>query len=204
VKVLHRLFGFLVRWAGLLVVPGGALWALSPIGASISETAFGTPNVFWKLFPSAPLLVLVGLVGLQLRQSGGILEKAGFWLASLGLVLVVAGGTGLFWLGLDDTFIVTAPAYRSFRLGLLLLGAGAILFGVAAPRDGDLPTWGLLPFVVGSLCGLVAFIVDLGSFGTVLWMLFGLGWVWLGFSLAVDGLLSWRAGRSSRGVVAEG
>ncbi|MDQ3318298.1 MAG: hypothetical protein M3522_13340, partial [Actinomycetota bacterium] len=74
----------------------------------------------------------------------------------------------------------------------------------AAPRDGDLPTWGLLPFVVGSLCGLISFVVDLGSFGTVLWMLFGLGWAWLGFSLAVDGLLSWRAGRSSRGVVAEG
>ncbi len=205
-KVLRRLFGFLVRWVGLLVVPGGALWALSPTGASISESLFGTPNVFWKLFPSAPLLVLVGLVGLQLRQSGraGIVEKVGFWLASLGLVLVVAGDAGLFWLGLDDTFIMAAPAYRSFRIGLLLLGVGSILFGVAAPRDGDLPTWGLLPFVVGSLCGLIAFIVDLGSFGTVLWMLFGLGWAWLGFSLAVDGLLSWRAGRSSRGVVAEG
>ncbi len=205
-KVLRRLFGFLVRWVGLLVVPGGALWALSPTGASISESLFGTPNVFWKLFPSAPLLVLVGLVGLQLRQSGraGIVEKVGFWLASLGLVLVVAGDAGLFWLGLDDTFIMAAPAYRSFRIGLLLLGVGSILFGVAAPRNGDLPTWGLLPFVVGSLCGLIAFIVDLGSFGTVLWMLFGLGWAWLGFSLAVDGLLSWRAGRSSRGVVAEG
>jgi len=206
VKVLRRLFGFLVRWAGLLVVPGGVLWALSPIGASISETAFGTPNVFWKLFPAAPLLLLVGLAGLQLREWGrsGLVQKIGFALALLGLVLVVAGDAGLFWLGLDDTFIMTAPAYRSFRIGLLLLGVGSILFGVAAPRDGDLPTWGLLPFVVGSLCGLIAFVVDLGSFGTVLMMLFGLGWAWLGLSLAVDGLLSWRAGRSSRGVVAEG
>lgn len=199
-KLLRRLLGFLVRWAGLLVVPGGVLWALSPIGASISETAFGTPNVFWKLFPSAPLLLLVGLVGLQLRQWGrsGILEKAGFWLAVLGLLLVVAGDAGLFWLRLDDTFIMTAPAYRAFRIGLVLLGAGAILFGVAAPRGGDLPTWGLLPFVVGSLCGLIAFVADLGAFGTVLWMLFGLGWAWLGLSLAVDGFLRWRAGRSPR------
>ena len=199
-KVLRRFFWFLVRWAGLLVVPGGALWALSPIGASISETAFGTPNVFWKLFPSAPLLLLAGLVGLQLRQSGraGVLEKVGFWLAILGLLLVVVGDAGLFWLGLDDTFIMTAPAYRAFCLGLLLLGVGSILFGVGAPRDGALPTWGLLPFVVGCLCGLVAFAVDLGSFGTVLWMLFGLGWAWLGLSLAVDGFLSWRAGRPAR------
>lgn len=204
-KVLRRLLGFLVRWAGLLVVPGGVLWALSPIGASISETAFGTPNVFWKLFPAAPLLLLVGLVGLQVRQWGrsGPVQKIGFGLALLGLALVVAGDAGLFWLGLDDTYIMTAPAYRAFRLGLLILGVGSILFGVAAPREGALPTWGLLPFVVGSLCGLISFAVDLGSFGTVLWMLFGLGWAWLGLSLAVDGLLSWRTGRSARGGAVE-
>lgn len=205
-KVLRRLLWFLVRWTGLLVVPGGVLWALSPIGASISETLFSTPNVFWKLFPSAPLLLLVGLAGLQARQWGrsGLLQKTGFVLAFLGLALVIAGDAGLFWLGVDDTFIMMAPAYRAFRLGLLLLGAGSILFGVAAPRDGALPTWGLLPFVVGSLCGLISFVTDLGSFGTVLWMLFGLGWTWLGLSLAVDGFLSWRAGRSPRGAATEG
>ncbi len=206
-KVLRRLLLFLVRWAGLLVVPGGVLWALSPTGASISETLFSTPNVFWKLFPSAPLLILAGLAGLQLRQShrSGLPEKIGFWLALVGLLMVVVGDVGLFWLGLDDTFIMTAPAYRAFRLGLLLLGVGSILFGVAAPRDGALPTWGLLPFVVGSLCGLISFVTDLGSFGTVLWMLFGLGWAWLGLSLAVNGFLSWRAGRSPRdGAVTEG
>jgi hypothetical protein len=141
-----------------------------------------------------------------LRQSGRArtLEKVGFWLAALGLLLVVAGDAGLFWLGLDDRFIMTAPAYRAFRLGLLLLGVGSILFGVGAPRDGDLPTWGLLPFVVGCLCGLISFAVDLGSFGTVLWMLFGLGWAWLGLSLAVDGFLSWRAGRPARGTATAG
>lgn len=200
-KLLRRLVLFLVGWSGLLVVPGGALWALSPIGASISQTAFGTPNVFWKLFPSAPLLILAGIVGLQLRPAvrSGLLQKAGFWLAVLGLVLVVLGDAGLFWLGLDDRFIMTAPAYRAFRLGLLMLGAGSIVFGVSAPRYGDLPTWGLLPFVVGSLCGLVAFVTDLGAFGTALWMLFGLGWSWLGLSLLVHGFLSWWAARPARG-----
>ena len=205
--MLRRLLLFLVRWSGLLVVPGGALWALSPVGISISETAFGTPNVFWKYFLSAPLLLLIGLVGVEIRQwrPSGLVQKIGFALALVGLILVAAGDAGLYWLGLDDVYIMTAPAYRAFRLGLVLLGAGSILLGVAAPRDGVLPTWGLLPFVVGSLCGLISFVVDLGSFGAGLWMVFGLGWAWLGLSLAVDGFLSWWTGRTSRGgAVAKG
>jgi hypothetical protein len=201
-KTLRRLLSFLVRWSGLVCVPGGVLWALSPIGVSISETAFSTPNVFWKLFPSAPLLLLVGLVGLQLRQldGPGLVERIGFYAALFGLVLIVAGDAGLYWLGIDDVYLITAPAYRAFRLGLFLLGIGSILFAVAAPRDGTLPTWGLVPFVVGSLCGLVSFSANLGVFGALLWMLFGLGWAWLGLSLAAVGLSSfWRTRRRARG-----
>src|SRR5918997_4987606 len=80
-----RAFAFLLRWAGLLCAPGGVLWALSPVGVHLSELRFHTPNVFWKLFPSAPLLLLVGLIGLYAVSSGrsGWLEKAGFILTSL-------------------------------------------------------------------------------------------------------------------------
>jgi hypothetical protein len=168
----------------------------------LSEVKFHTPNVFWKRFFSAPLLMLVGLVGLQLRQAGrsGLLEKVGFFVAALGLVLIVAGDVGLYWLGIDDTYIMTAPAYRAFRLGLLVFGVGSILFAVFAPREGALPTWGLLPFVVGSLCGLISFATDLGSFGAVLWILFGFGWAWLGLSVLIVGITSTlTAGRSQVG-----
>ena len=202
---MRRLLTFILRWSGLLVVPGGVLWALSPVGLSLSDSLYHTPNVFWKLFPSAPLLILVGLVGLQARQAGrsGLLEKMGFCVALLGLVLIVLGDVGLYWLGIDDAYIMTAPAYRALRLGLLVLAAGSILFAVAAPRDGALPTWGLLPFVVGSLCGLISFVRDLGSFGVVLWILFGLGWAWLGLSLAAERLFfSFRMRRATRGAAA--
>jgi hypothetical protein len=75
-----------------------------------------------------------------------------------------------------------------------------ILFAVFAPRDGALPTWGLVPFVVGSLCGLVSFATDLGTFGAVLWILFGLGWAWLGLSVLVEEITSTlTAGRSQVG-----
>ena len=194
-----RLLKFLLRWSGILVVPGGVLWALSPVGVSLSDTMFHTPNVFWKLFPSAPLLILAGLVGLRLRQAGraGIFEKAAFLVTALGLLLVVAGDVGLYWLGLDDAYIMTAPAYRAFRLGLLVFGVGSILLAVFAPRDGALPTWGLLPFAIGSLCGLVSFARDLGAFGALLWILFGLGWAWLGFSLGAHGLSSYSKSRAT-------
>jgi hypothetical protein len=196
---------FVLRWSGILCVPGGVLWALSPTGVYISNYAFHTPNVFWKMFWPAPLLILLGLIGLQLRQSGrsGLLEKVGFLFAVLGLVMIVAGDIGLYWLGIDDIFIVTAPAYSAFRIGLLVLAVGSILFAVAAPREGALPTWGLLPFVVGSLCGLVSFARDLGSFGAVLWILFGIGWVWLGLSLVVEGFSSFlRTRRTTRDGIA--
>ena len=194
-----RVFLALVRWAGLLCVPGGVLWALSPLGVQLSEMQFKTPNVFWKLFPSAPLLLLVGLIGLHLRFSGrsGRLERAAFVVTLVGLVLIIVGDVGEFWLGLDNVFIMTAPAYRTLRLGLLVLAAGTMLFGVATARDETLPVWGALPFAIGGLCGFVAFVADLGTFGAALWVLFGVGWAWLGFALLVDGLLGlWRSRRS--------
>jgi hypothetical protein len=203
--MLRRLLSFLLKWSGLLCVPGGALWALSPTGVYISNFAFHTPNVFWKLFWPAPLLILLGLIGLQLRQSerSGLLEKLGFLVACVGLVMVIAGDIGLYWLGIDDIFIVTAPAYGAFRLGLLVAAVGSILFAVTSPRGGALPSWGLLPFVLGSLCGLISFSRDLGTFGAVLWMMFGVGWAWLGLSLAVEGFSAFlQTRRANRGGVA--
>jgi hypothetical protein len=196
---------FLLKWSGILCVPGGLLWALSPTGVSISNLAFHTPNVFWKVFWTSPLLILLGLIGLQLRQSerSGMWEKLGFFAAVVGLVLIIAGDIGLYWLGIDDDYIVTAPSYHAFRLGLLVLAVGSILFAVTAPRDGVLPNWGLLPFVLGSMCGLISFSRDFGSFGAVLWALFGVGWAWLGLSLAVEGFSSFlRKRRAARDGIA--
>jgi O-antigen/teichoic acid export membrane protein len=203
---LLKTFSFLLRWSGLLCVPGGVLWALSPLGIYLSELRFHTPNIFWKLFPSAPLLLMIGLVGLHglISERSGRLEKAGFYVALLGFLLILAGDVGQFWLRIDDVYIMTAPAYRAFRLGLLLLAAGSILLGVAAGRDRTLPVWGALPFAIGALCGLVSVSRDLESFGTMLWILFGGGWAWLGVALLVEGISrfwrrsSWMSVSSSR------
>ena len=195
-----KAFSFLLRWSGLLCVPGGVLWALSPTGVYLSELRFHTPNVFWKLFPSAPLLLLVGLVGLHLLISGrsGRLERLGFYVALLGFLMILAGDVGEFWLGIDDVYIMTAPAYRALRLGLVILAVGSILFGVGAGRDRTLPVWGALPFAIGALGGLISVSRELGYFGAVLWILFGVGWAWLGLSLFVEGVVRfWRDRRTT-------
>jgi len=198
--LLLKAFSFLLRWSGLLCVPGGVLWALSPTGVYLSELRFHTPNVFWKLFPSAPLLLMVGLIGLHLLISGrsGRLERLGFYVALLGFLLILAGDVGEFWLGIDDVYIMSAPAYRALRLGLVVLAVGSILFGAGAGRDRTLPVWGALPFAIGALCGLISVSRELGYFGAVLWILFGVGWAWLSFSLFVEGVVRfWRDRRAT-------
>lgn len=199
--MLIGLLSGLVRWSVLMCVPGGVLWALSPLGIYLSEYKYKTPEVFWKLFPFCVLLLMVGLAGLYVRRAGdhGWLGKAGFSAAFLGLILVLVGDVGKYWLGVDNTYIMTAPAYYAFRAGLIMLAIGSIVFGFAALRDGTLPHWTVLPFVLGAWGGLISFSGDLGYFGATLWILFGAGWAWLGLSLLVEAVAAaWTYRRKKR------
>jgi hypothetical protein len=179
--------GTLLWWVSLAcLIGGGVLWALSPLGVELSGLKFKTPDVFWKLFPSSPALLFAGLIGLLWRgRRSGTVAKIGLWAALAGSALIVAGDVGLFHLNLDDTFIMSAPAYRALRAGLVLLAAGALIFGAAETRSGGLPAWAGLPFALSALVGLVAVARDLGPFGAALWAVFGAGWVWLAFALFV-------------------
>ena len=186
----------------MFTIPGGMLWALTPMGIALAETRLPSgADGFWQLFSSAPLFLLVGLVGLHLRRltgAGGPLRWAAFLVVSAGFVLVAAGNIGQFWLGVDDTFILAAPGYRAFRIGLLVAAAGAVVLGVSALRDRTVPSWTVPPFMAAALGGLLAFAVDLGATGAMLWALFGLGWVWLGAVVFVQDVLGLVLGRRRR------
>lgn len=199
--MLLKMLSGIVRWSVLLCVPGGVLWALTPLGISLSEYRFSTPAVFWKLFPSAPLLLMLGLIGLQFWQPGrgGWTGRVGFVLSFLGLALIFAGDVGKYWLNIDDTYLTLAPAYRAMRIGFLLFALGSIAFGISVLRARTLPIWSVVPFAVFSVGGLVAVTVDLGTVGATLWILFGAGWAWLGLSLLVEAVVTaWRARRKPR------
>ncbi|MGB3634445.1 MAG: hypothetical protein WA982_10435 [Rubrobacteraceae bacterium] len=189
----------LVRWSTLLCIPGGVLWALSPLGIYLSEYRYSTPAVFWKLFPTAPLLMLVGMVGLWFwMRAPGWLERVSFVTVIVGLLLVLAGSVGKYWFGLDDFYLMTAPAYRTLRIGFVVLTAGSMLLGVVSARNRSLPVWAALPFAIASLAGLISVSSDFGSLGAGMWMLFGIGWAWIGASLLVASLFAIRRKRRVR------
>jgi hypothetical protein len=198
--------GFLSKispWLSLLCIPGGLLWALSPIGVHLAELKLKSPELFWKLFPSAPLLLGLGLVGLYLRhdERHGLpakLAQTGIFASLIGVVAILAGDAGLFYVELDEIYIMSAPAYRVFRAGLFVLAAGSLLLSLALVRDSTLSLLAGFPVIAGSVGGLLYSAQDLGSLGATLWTFFGLAWTWAGLVLLVKNLLPmlWRLIRS--------
>lgn len=186
-----------LSWLAVLAgLAGGALWALAPLGIVLAQLRLqGGGEVFWRLFPAAPLALAVGLAGLLWVGvlGRGWPSRVGAGVTLLGLAMVVAGNVGQFWLGLDDAYTVLAPAYYTFRAGLVVLAVGSGVFGLAGMLERSLPPWGALPFVAAALGGLVAFVWDLGTLGSGLWAAFGAGWLWLGFSVVLSALArAWR------------
>lgn len=202
-RFLSGLLAAAVWLASMLTIPGGGLWALTPMGITLAESRLPSgADGFWQLFASAPLLLLVGVVALHLRRltgTAGPLRWASFLVVAAGFALVAAGNVGQFWLELDDTFILTAPAYHAFRAGLVVAAVGSVLLGLSALRDRTVPSWTVPPFLAAAMGGLIAFVLDLGATGAMLWALFGLGWVWLGvvvFVQDVIGLVLSRRGKT--------
>lgn len=196
---LSGAWSWFVRSLYLLCLPGGVLWALSPLGIHLSELKFKSPEMFWKLFLLAPLLLGIGLAGLYLRspRNPGLLAKAGLWVTLGGVSLILAGDVGLFFLDLDEAYIMSAPAYRMFRAGLFLFAAGSLLFGLGALRDDTLSPLAAFPLIAGSLGGLLFSAQNLGPFGVTLWAFFGLGWAWTTLALFGETVWAWSASRRS-------
>ncbi|MGH3129998.1 MAG: hypothetical protein ACRDNX_04195 [Gaiellaceae bacterium] len=143
---------------------------------------FASPDdvylTYGKLFLFVWMGMLAGLVGLHARHAGrgGRLERWGFRASFLGLLLLVIGAFGAYWMELVEASFV------AFLVpGLLLLTFGATLFGLGTWRAGVAPRTGALLLVVGGFPGtfLISEIATLGG-GLVLVYL---AWVVLGHAL---------------------
>ncbi len=172
----------LVRWGGPAAVLGGVLVT---IGSFTSNNTGGSGALWGAGFA----LVLVGITGvyLHLRRSGriGLSGRVGFYMSIWAFVVLTIIGSGAILNILGAQWLDT--------LGLLWspwLILGSALFGVAVLRARRLPrggAWLLIAYAPTEAGVIVAMAVSGYTLPNLLWsvpaILFGLGWVWLGYGL---------------------
>ncbi len=193
----------LARWGGAAVL-GGVLWTVlvplitltypGRVGWGRTDTVLGLAwEDYNRMLPVVLLLLLVGMAGLRVRYAprSGRLGKGGFALALVGLALMLVGNVVEFWVagGVRDQ-MTTADliGWITYSLGYLLLAVGLVLLGVGSLRGKIFPRWNGVPLLIGVLV-LPMYVTVTGgmSVGAVLSVLFGLGWVVLGYLLSVSG-----------------
>jgi hypothetical protein len=195
----------LIRWSGLAAMVAAALLV---VGDFLNLTVLFSPEPFSEeaqtgsylfrqaLFLLGVMLLLLGLVGLYVRQSqaAGTLGLVGFLVAFAGTVLVA----GFLWAG---TFITPALATEvpefldagpppGFFPALITCGVGWLLFGIATLRARVYPRWATILLIVGA----VIFVVPLPLTGIVL----SVSVAWLGFHLFRGGDAAAEARKSPR------
>jgi hypothetical protein len=159
----------LIRWSGLAAILAAVLLSVGAVlniateTENLSESATTAPYAFtWLLYLLGGVLLLLGLVGLYVRQSeaAGILGLVGFLVAFLGTALLV--GSAWFQLFAAPFFAVEAPrAIAAEPTGMLALGfvltfvvfatLGWILFGIATLRAGVYPRAAAILLIAGVL-----------------------------------------------------
>ena len=193
----------LLRWSGLAAVLGGVLFFAKILWEMAGVVPLNTTDITDTLFFVVPLLWLAGLSGFYARcaERYGPLGNTGFMVSLGGLAVGTIGSLIGAWI--EPLRLAYWLGFRFLCLGLVLLGIATI--GARALLDGR----SILPLVLGLLGLGRAFFMffavtrgvtlfeapegqgELGSFlaswaGTltsVLGVLFGIGWVLLGYAL---------------------
>ena len=170
----------LARWSGLASMLGGVLWSLKAI-LDADDAVAGPNGATDALFFAVPLLLLVGLAGLYARYAGPVagLGQTGFIQGFIGLALLVAGFVASFSFNVEG-------AGQILSFGFLILAFGLILLGFATLKTEALPRWNFLPLTMGVLIPLEVILSGVAAVSAVLSVLFGIGWVLLGYLLWTD------------------
>lgn len=162
-------FSTLIRWSGLAILTGGALFMiaeslsllLARYEGYVESATTGTFIVQQMLFLPGAVLLLVGLVGLYARQSetAGRLGLAGFLIAFAGTALLV----GLFfvqaffvpYLATEFPEVLNAGEQGMLAVGFgitfLVFPVGWLLFGVSTLRAGIYPRAAAILLIIGTV-----------------------------------------------------
>jgi len=162
--------------SGVALLAGGALWLLSGVRApaaatSVSGASFSLDIGPYTLAP-AVLLLLVGLAGLAARRSAALGKPGLLGLGMIGAGCIAVSGAALAGSGRGDSAL--AP-------GLLLLSAGLLVVGSRLMLERAQCGWQALPLLLGLLGLLLPMGAGVhGTPGLATWLVFGIGWVWMG------------------------
>lgn len=159
-----------IRWSGLAAIVGGVLWIIfgvlntQPLGTSHTTAPFAIRDpslyrIYHLPAAVATLLAAVGLLGLgrRLAQPAGPLVRVGLVLA---YIAAVAGAVNTLALAV----LVISLHFAGAMIGVLSLGIGTILVGVAVLRNAGWRRWRTLPLTIGIL-GVLTFPVSMLTFG---------------------------------------
>jgi hypothetical protein len=180
----------LIRWGGLAAVPGAVL-------VVFGDFFSGDHWMFPPLFAAGFAFMTVAITGvyLYLRRSGrvGLSGTVGFYMSIFAFLVIAITSLGVL-LNLWE-----ARWFETLEVVDLLIFVGMVMVGVAILRAGRLPrggAWLLIAFVLAKVGVIVAMAVSGYTLPDLLWslpaILFGLGWVWLGYGL-------WSESRASAG-----
>lgn len=190
-------------WSGLAAMLGGVLFSGKVLWNMVYIRPSYATDVTDLLFFLSPLLLLIGLAGFctLCAQRYGTLGKVGCVVSLSGLAIGTVGSLVGVWI---------EPLGLAYWLGFRFLCIGLVLLGAATIKAKVLPGgWAALPLTLGFLgLGRALFMFfavtmgstsldapeagdELGTFlsswaGTltsVLGLLFGLGWLCLGYAL---------------------
>ena len=179
------------RWSGLAAITGGLLWGIlwtlqtfvhGPTQAGRGSGVYG-PYLFlpWSLFVISWLGVYV-----ERRPQFRKLALAGYAVTLIALVMVSAG---LFMVEVLDSDNAYIPL---FVMGLLSMGVGLFLFGVAILRSEIWPRWSGVVLIIMSVTPYAlalswpirgAEFGDFVGYASLLApeLLFSVGWVLIGY-----------------------
>lgn len=191
----------LIRYSASITILAGLLYAIGALLHPVGEDLAAVNNPSWipshMVYWVSVILLHIGLVGLYAHQAEkmGRLGLLGFVLAFIGtalvgsILLVVSTIIPLIATETPQVFeqAMTLPNYVA-AMFVLGFGLGYILFGLATMRAGVLPRWSGLLLVIGVTLFIISEMVPLENtlahmLVTIGDILFGLGLVWMGYTL---------------------
>jgi hypothetical protein len=189
-----------MRWCGLATMAGGALlilfYAVLVVRQAVDWQAgptLGTPihRPLMRTISAALVLLIVGLLGLLTARIDGL-----GWMPRAG-GLVTLGGFGVWAYAAAENFLpISEPSWWHPLLFPALVAVGSLAFGLGVFRSRALPRGAAALVAVFGVLGITLLTdLDLGDWssspnyalvrmaGFTAMLLYGGGWVWLGYRL---------------------